>query len=182
MVVRTAQATDAPKITHIHVATWRTAYRGQIPDSVLDALDVERRTAFWRERITQARGSVFVAEDGDIVGFCDLAPSRDKDAEPQAVAEIVAIYILPQHWRKGAGRMLCGCALAEARRRAYGVVTLWVLASNGNARHFYETMGFSPDGAVKTEKTTDGSDLHEVRFRITLSAPNRWTLGHKRKL
>ena len=172
MVVRTAQAADAPKIAHVHVATWRTAYRGQIPDSVLDALDVEHRTAFWRERITRARGSVFVAEDGDIVGFCDLAPSRDKDAEPQAVAEIVAIYILPEYWRKGAGRMLCGRALAEARRCGYGVVTLWVLASNDSARHFYEAMGFRPDGVVKTEKTTDGSDLHEVRFRIRMSAVN----------
>ncbi len=169
MVVRTTKATDAPKIAHIHVETWRAAYRGQIPDAVLDALDVERRTAFWRERLTQARGSVFVAEDDNIVvGFCDLIPSRDKDADPQAVAEIVAIYILPQHWRKGAGRALCDCALAEARRGGYGAVTLWVLTSNGGARHFYEVMGFSLDGAAKTDKTTDGSDMHEVRYRIAM--------------
>ncbi|MGA3283368.1 MAG: GNAT family N-acetyltransferase [Verrucomicrobiota bacterium] len=169
MIVRTAKATDAPKIAHIHVETWRTAYRGQIPDTVLDALDVERRTAFWRERLTQARGSVFVAEDDNIVvGFCDLIPSRDKNADARAVAEIAAIYILPQHWRKGAGRALCDSALAAARGQNYKVVTLWVLASNGGARCFYEAMGFSLDGATKTDKTTDGSDLHEVRFRITI--------------
>jgi ribosomal protein S18 acetylase RimI-like enzyme len=169
MIVRTAKATDAPKIAHIHVETWCTAYRGQIPDTVLDALDVKRRTAFWRERFTQAKGSVFVAEDDNIVvGFCDLIPSRDKDADPQAAAEIAAIYVLPQHWRKGAGRALCDCALAEARRCGYEVVTLWVLASNGDTKRFYEAMGFSLDGATKMDKTTDGSDLHEVRFRITI--------------
>lgn len=169
MVVRTAKADDAPKIAHIHVETWRAAYRGQIPDAVLDALDVERRAKLWRERFTQARGSVFVAEDdGIVVGFCDLIPSRDIDADPQAVAEIAAIYVLPRHWRKGTGRALCDYALAEARRHGYKAVTLWVLASNGGARCFYEAMGFSLDGATKTDKTTDGSDLHEVRFRITI--------------
>ena len=54
MVVRIAKAADAPKIAHIHVETWRTAYRGQIPDTVLDAPDVERRTALWRERFTHS--------------------------------------------------------------------------------------------------------------------------------
>ena len=168
-MVRAARAADAPRIAHIHVETWRAAYRGQIPDAVLDALDVERRTAFWRERLTPAGGSVFVVEEDNlVVGFCDLIPSRDKDADPQAVAEIVAIYILPRHWRKAAGRMLCGCALAEARRRGYGAVTLWVLASNAGARRFYEAMGFSLDGADKTDKTTDGSSLQEVRFRMAI--------------
>ncbi len=47
MPVRIATSSDAPKIAHIHVETWRAAYRGQIPDAVLDGLDVERRTVFW---------------------------------------------------------------------------------------------------------------------------------------
>jgi len=166
MTVRTATIADAPRIAQIHVETWRIAYRGQIPDSVLNALDVGRRTAFWRERFTKAGGSVFVAEhDRLVVGFCDLVPSRDKDADPQAAAEIAAIYVLPRHWRQGAGRALCDCALAEARRRGYATVTLWVLASNDAAKHFYEAMGFSLDGAAKTDKAADGSDLPEVRFR-----------------
>jgi ribosomal protein S18 acetylase RimI-like enzyme len=167
--VRIATASDAPRIAKIHVETWRAAYRGQIPDSILNALDVERRTVFWRERIAQERGSVLVAEEGgSVTGFCDLIPSRDKDADPGTVAEIAAIYILPQHWRKGAGRALCQSALAEARKRGCQAVTLWVLASNGAARRFYEAMDFSLDGATKTEWTTDGSELHEVRFRIEI--------------
>jgi ribosomal protein S18 acetylase RimI-like enzyme len=169
MLVRAATAADAPSIARIHVETWRVAYRGQMPDAVLDALDVGRRTAFWQERFAQMRGAVFVAEDGgSITGFCDLIPSRDKDADARAVAEIAAIYILPQHWRKGTGRALCDSALAEARRQDYKVVTLWVLASNGGARRFYEAMGFGLDGATKADRTTDGSELHEVRFRITI--------------
>ena len=163
MLVRNANVTDVQKIAQIHVETWRTAYRGQISDAVLDAQSVEWRAAFWRERLTQAKGSVFVAEGGSVIGFCDLIPSRDKDAD-KTVAEIMAIYVLSERCRKGAGRALCDCALAEARRHGYEVVTLWVLASNSVARRFYEAMGFSLDGVKKTEKASDGSELHEVRF------------------
>ena len=163
MLVRTANAADAQRIARIHVETWRTAYRRQISDAVLDAQSVEWRAAFWRERLSQAGGSVLVAEDGGVIGFCDLTPSRDKDAG-ENVAEIVAIYVLCEHWRKGAGRALCDSALSEARRRGYEVVTLWVLASNSGARRFYEALGFSLDGATKTEEASDGSELHELRF------------------
>jgi ribosomal protein S18 acetylase RimI-like enzyme len=164
MLVRTANTADAQRIAQIHVETWRSAYIGQISDAVLDALSIECRAAFWHERLTQARGSVFVAENSGVIGFCDLIQSRDKDAS-QSVGEIVAIYVLSQHWRQGAGRALCDCALTEARRRGYEVVTLWSLASNSIARRFYEAMGFSLDEITKTEKASDGSVLHEVRFR-----------------
>ncbi len=131
MVIRTATVADAHHIASVHVETWRTAYRGQISDTVLDSLDVERREAFWRERLARAGSPVYVAEeDGVVIGFCDLSPSRDKDADPKKVAEIVAIYVLPRHGRRGAGRALCDCALAEARRRGWESVTLWALASN----------------------------------------------------
>lgn len=169
MEIRTAKATDAPQIARIHVETWRTAYRGQIPDAVLAGLSVERRGLFWNKRLTEGRGSVFVAEDdGAVAGFCDLMPSRDKDADPKLVAEIVAIYIRPQQWRRGAGKELCYRALAEARQRGYAMVTLWVLASNVGARCFYEAMGFGFDGSTKMEKATDGGDLREVRYRMTI--------------
>ena len=169
MPVRTATASDAPSIAQIHVETWRVAYRGQMPDAVLVALNAKRTTVIWQERLTQKRGQVFVAEDGGrVVGFCDLIPSRDKDVQPEVVAEIAAIYVLPEHWRQGVGRMLCHSALVEAGRRGYQVVTLWVLASNIAARHFYAAMGFSLDGATKVEKATDGSRLHHVRFRMAI--------------
>jgi ribosomal protein S18 acetylase RimI-like enzyme len=169
MLVRNATAADAPGIAHVHVETWRVAYRGQMPDAVLDGLDVGRRATFWHEHLSQMRGAVFVAEEGGkIMGFCNLISSRDKDADPRAVAEIAAIYILPPHWRTGAGRALCESALATARGQDYQAVTLWVLTSNAAARRFYEAMGFRLDGAAKTEQMADGSELHEVRFRISL--------------
>jgi ribosomal protein S18 acetylase RimI-like enzyme len=166
MVIRTAKIADASQIAQVHVETWCTAYRGLISDAVLEAHTLERRTLFWQRHLAEKQVTVFVAEDdGLVVGFCDLIPTRDKDADPRAVAEIVAIYVLPGYWRKGAGRALCDRALTEARRQGYTSITLWALASNSEARRFYEAMGFSLDGTVKTERASDGSILHEVRFR-----------------
>lgn len=166
MNIRTATDSDAPDIARIHVETWRAAYRGQIPDSILDALDVERRTNFWRERLEQSKGVVFVAEkDGGIIGFCDLIPSRDKDADPETVAEIAAFYVSPDCWRMGTGSALCNWTITTARTNGYKSITLWVLASNAPARCFYERMGFCPDGMTKTETHSKGAELHEVRYR-----------------
>lgn len=168
MTIRAAKAADARRIAQIHVEARRAAYRGQISNAVLDALTLERRMTFWQERLKQAKGLVLVAEDDVVIGFCDLIPSRDKDAGPRKVAEIVAIYILPGHWRKGTGRALCDAALTEARQSGYDAVMLWVLASNRDAKGFYEAIGFHPDGGVKTEPMADGSRLNEMRFRINL--------------
>jgi hypothetical protein len=39
IVVRRATLDDAPAIARVHVAAWQRAYRGQMPDAVLDGLD-----------------------------------------------------------------------------------------------------------------------------------------------
>lgn len=168
VLIRPATPADASAIAHIHVETWRAAYRGLMPDAVLDALDVERRAAFWQDRLAQPWGSVWVAEDDSLAGFCDLIPSRDQDAAPDEVAEIVAIYVLPAHWGQGVGRALCEQALAQARQRGCRAVTLWVLASNHNAMRFYEAMGFALDGAQKTKTVANGVEVEEVRYRLAL--------------
>jgi ribosomal protein S18 acetylase RimI-like enzyme len=164
MLIRSANFADAQEIARVHSETWRTVYRGQISDDILDMQNMERRTALWQRRLAQLAEPVFLAEEGGVLGFCELIPSRDPGAG-QTVGEIAAIYVHPSHWRKGVGRALCAHALSAADRRGYELVTLWVLASNDGAKHFYQAMGFRPDGARKTERLADGCDLHEVRFR-----------------
>jgi ribosomal protein S18 acetylase RimI-like enzyme len=169
MRVRQANISDASRIAEIHVDAWRAAYRGQMPDDVLENLDVEKRAVSWRRRLTDRPRGIFVAEpDREIVGFCDMIPSRDKDADFKVIAEIVAIYVHPGCWRKGAGRALCSFALESARLENFTAVTLWVLASNKPAWDFYEAMGFCLDGATKVDRSFGHYELHEVRFRISI--------------
>jgi hypothetical protein len=87
VLILPARPTDANAIAEIHVATWRIAYRGQIPATVLDALDVSSCAEFWREKLSAAH-RIFVAELGSLTtGFCSLIPSRDDDADCSIVAE-----------------------------------------------------------------------------------------------
>jgi ribosomal protein S18 acetylase RimI-like enzyme len=169
MQVRQATIADAQRIAQVHVETWRAAYRGQMPDVILDNLDVKKRATFWENHLAcQPHGTLVVESEKAIIGFCDLVPSRDKDSNPHEVGEIAAIYVQPEFWRKGAGGALCRFALRAARLQKYLSVTLWVLASNAAARRFYGAMGFGFDGATKVEQSSNNYELHEVRYRISV--------------
>jgi ribosomal protein S18 acetylase RimI-like enzyme len=167
--VRVAKAADAKKIARIHVDIWRITYRGQIPDALLKKQSVRKRETFWRQRLKQGKGTVFVIEIDDLVGFCDFVPSRDKDTDPKIVGEIAALYVVSDHWRMGAGKALCYHVLGHARKQHCQEIVLWVLASNSNAMRFYESLGFARDGAVKIETASDGSKLYEMRYRLKLN-------------
>jgi ribosomal protein S18 acetylase RimI-like enzyme len=169
MQVRKANIADAKRITQIHVETWRAVYRGQMPDAILNALDVNRRETFWNSRLATQPHGVSVAEmNQEVVGFYDLIPSRDTHSNSKGIGEIAAIYVHSEFWRKGVGKELCRHSIQEARLLNYAAVTLWVLSSNIAARNFYEAMGFCLDGATKVDRSFHNYELHEVRYRISV--------------
>ena len=172
--IRPAELDDAPAIAEIHVRAWQGAYRGQIPDEILDGLSVEHREQGWRRQLSELRTAgfshrIWVADrDGKVVGFASSGPSHDQDAPP-SIAEIYAIYLLPEAIGSGLGRRLFGHAVEEIRRQGFTAATLWVLGTNAGARRFYERAGWSINGGVKTEDF-HGYPLREVRYRIDLAA------------
>lgn len=93
--IRRAVVTDSSQIANVHVVSWQTIYRGHIPDHVLDNLSLEKRTQEWLERL-QAGVIAWVIElNNKIIGFASICPTRDADDDPKDVAEISAIYLLP---------------------------------------------------------------------------------------
>jgi len=167
-MIRLAAPSDVDEIARVHVKTWRSAYRGHVPDSVLDALDPSQRVAMWAKALEQPATLVLVATTGEtIVGFCSLLPSRDADASP-LVAEISAIYVEPASWRSSVGSSLVEAATESARERGFTEVTLWVLTDNTAARAFYEARGFAIDGETKTARRP-GYSIHETRYRRSTS-------------
>jgi ribosomal protein S18 acetylase RimI-like enzyme len=162
-VVRLGRAADAAGVARVHVRTWQQAYRGIVPDALLDALDEEERTADWRGRLRREGQEPLVAQLGDeIVAFCSLIASRDTDAAP-ATGEIMAIYVSPEFARRGVGRALIEASVARAHGR-YRALTLWVLTDNTHARRFYEACGFVADGAHQ-QIALGGARLDELRYR-----------------
>lgn len=145
---RLAELSDARGVAEVHVRTWDVAYRGMVPDAVIDAKTVELREAKWREVLAGGNRLFVVARDGAIAGFLSLVvPSRDADATP-TTAELAGLYVDPGHWRSGLARALVDAALAWlADNGEWTDLTLWVLEQNERAQGFYAAAGFAPDGA-----------------------------------
>jgi ribosomal protein S18 acetylase RimI-like enzyme len=164
--VRRAVLADAAGIAVAHLASWRVAYRGLLPQEFLDGLSLDERTDRWLSNIGEARCDVHVATDGTgaVVGFVSSGPSRDDDAGPDE-GELYAVYLDPEVWGRGVGRLLLEVVLAGMT--SYSLATLWVHEANGRARGFYERMGWQPDGATKHEEF-GGVDVAEVRYRRPL--------------
>ena len=165
LVVRNAAPGDAPAIARVHVRSWQHAYRGIVADAVLDALDETRRAEDWRAWIAEGHEPLVAELGAELVGFCSLAPARDADALP-ATGEIIAIYVSPEHVRRGAGRALLEASLARARGR-YRALTLWVFEDNESSRRFYEALGFVADGA-HARAELGGVSVNKVRYRLAV--------------
>lgn len=170
--VRLATPPDARAIADAHVRSWQTAYRGLVPDHVLDGFSVERRTTYWRDTIARRpaadpnRTWVIETDAGHLVGFAATGPGRDESApSPDGAGEVYAIYLAPEARGLGHGRTLFTHAVADLRSRGFDPIVVWVFEANPVARRFYEAAGFRVDGARHTIDF-DGTPLDEIRYRL----------------
>ncbi|WP_409490107.1 N-acetyltransferase family protein [Amycolatopsis sp. cmx-11-12] len=161
--IRTATVDDAWPIAEVNVRSWQSAYQGLLPEIYLRDLSVEGRAARWQRILTDPanQGDILVLlEDGTVHGFTAVDRIR---------GELRAIYLAPERWGSGLGRLLLDTAVAALRDSGHREATLWVLDSNVRAQRFYSAAGWVPDGATKSD-TMPGEDvlLSEVRYRIDL--------------
>ena len=168
VTIRAATLDDCRAIAEIHVAGWRHAYRGQMPDELLASLSVderEKQRRQWLEKppTPEHRTWVAEAEDGAIAGFAITGPQRAEGGAAGS-AEIYAIYVDPARIGSGVGRALFERAVGDLRERGFVDVVLWVLDTNERARRFYEAAGMAADGGTK-RATFGGVELTEVRYR-----------------
>jgi ribosomal protein S18 acetylase RimI-like enzyme len=167
-LVRPAVPTDARAIAAVHVATWRDAYAGLLPDDLLDGLDVDERAETWRGRLAALPDGLFafVFElDAEVRGFVSGGPSRVGGAG----GEVYAIYVDPGFQRLGAGRQLLEAAARQLAGSGFAEASLWVLAGNRAAQGFYESQGWRPDGTEQPWTYHGvGEGLVEVRYARNL--------------
>ncbi|MCC9204988.1 GNAT family N-acetyltransferase [Arthrobacter sp. zg-Y769] len=166
--IRRATENDARDLALVHVQAWQWAYRGLMPDALLDGLDAERRARNWQQLIREGqvpRPHVAVTGSG-VAGFSHADTSGDEDAGSET-GEVTAIYLLEDYVGTGVGRSLWEAATNQLRESGHTAFSVWVLDSNRRGRNFYERMGMSLDGATK-EQVIGGSTLTEVRYRSSL--------------
>ncbi|MFC8240550.1 GNAT family N-acetyltransferase [Streptomyces chartreusis] len=171
--IRPMTPADCDRVAEIRIGGWRSAYRGLIPQSYLDALDVAQDAERRRGYFSQGDGSVVdlvAVRDGEIVGWACHGPYRDGEVRTADV-ELYAIYVDPGRYGVGIGHAL----LQESVRRCTAAgrprMLLWVLKDNARARRFYERAGFHADGAEEPFEVA-GVEVPEVRYTREL-APHR---------
>jgi len=170
--VRPAVDGDAAAIARVHVDSWRGAYRGLLPDRILDGLSVSGRETLWRQRIAPAsRGPrTLVAEvGGSVEGFVTFVIRARDIEEPAGVGEIPALYVSPPAWRSGVGTALLAAALDALRAAGCREAILWMLDGNRRAALFYRSRGWADDGGRRrSQYFSDEAGLVEVRRRRAL--------------
>src|SRR6185436_14490617 len=94
VVIREATPDDARAIAEVHVASWRWAYRDDLPAEFLDGITVDDRERDWSGWLAPGDRTATVVAVGDdgVVGFCSFGASRD-DGAADGTAEILSIYL-----------------------------------------------------------------------------------------
>ena len=152
MTVRDAVLADAPAIATIHVECWRHAYRGIVPQALLDSLDVARREAQWARVLGEPgeapeRGATLVSEDhaDDVTGFAQTGVPQDGSGDGET-GELYAIYLHPAAIGTGVGRALLAAATDRLRASGFTRARLDVLPGNDRAIRVYEAAGWRASG------------------------------------
>ena len=179
VTVREARREDAPGIARVHVDSWRTTYRGMLPDEFLAGLSYAEREKLWERWLDAAASgerSVFVADetvDGAaerpkagqrgaarrIVGFVSGSPAgRDT---PEFAGELGMIYLLQSHQRRGLGRALLQRVVERLALEGRHSLFVWVARDNPS-RGFYEALG----GTLVRERRAPlfGIEIDEVGY------------------
>jgi ribosomal protein S18 acetylase RimI-like enzyme len=160
-MVRPATLEDAVGIADVHVASWRSTYRGLLPDDFLASLSEQHYAERWKRVIGEGSSRVFVVESPEgIVGFA--SGGRERAGENGFAGELYALYVLEGAQRQGHGRALVRTVTGALHEMDLPDMIVWVLRDNAGARHFYERLG---GVYVRAQPITIGSaTLEEVSY------------------
>ncbi|MET8625696.1 GNAT family N-acetyltransferase [Kitasatospora sp. NPDC004669] len=141
--IRHGGAQDAACVAELHSDSWRTTYRGIVPDEALGGGLAAQRCELWELRLEADYGEpentpvLLIAEQaGETVGFVYLVP------QPDGRVLVDNLHVRPGRTGGGIGRELLVAARAEVAERHPGAeLYLEVLSGNTRAIAFYEREG-----------------------------------------
>lgn len=140
MQIRKATIHDAQGIAKVHVDSWRTTYKGIIPDDYLNNLSYKQITELWIHNIGREDNFLLVAEstEGKIIGFADFW-KRETNTMPNS-SDLTSIYLLEEYQGRGIGKKLLEQLFLQIKRLGFQKIFVDVLAEN-KTRYFYEYYG-----------------------------------------
>ena len=159
MEIRPLRETDSRlEISRIYEESWKSAYRGVVPQAYLDGIPAGR----WAEALDRAGWDTLVLTEGErLIGTSSVCASRWPDW--LGFGEVVSLYLLPESMGKGYGKALLAAAVRRLAEQGFRDALLWVLEENRRARRFYERAGFTLAGDVM-DGEIGGKPLREVLY------------------
>lgn len=142
-------------VIRAHGLAWREAYRGVLPDHVVDQIPVEptdQAIADWYERIRDDRDRFLVAVSGDAIrGYIYLRwGDETKDFVGANEAGLKEIYVHPDYWGQGIGTTLLEHGI-DLLPDDIGALKLEMVSGNEIGKRFYEARGFERAGTSAFE-------------------------------
>ncbi len=137
VTVRRAVPRDAGAIGAVHVAGWRSAYAGILPDHSLTRLSAAQQAAQYDRDIRAGRAVFVAAEDDLVVGFTTVGRPRTAGLGD---GEVETLYVLDDYRDQGVGRRLLQAGAGHLAAQGCASLFLWVLRDN-HSRWFYERLG-----------------------------------------
>src|SRR5262249_37904865 len=162
-----------PEIARIQLDTWRQAYAGWLPGSVLAAVNPADAERSWRAAVAappSPRHHVLVAREQDwLVGFAAFGPSPEEAPEdgPVAAGLIAAMLVEPRWGRRGHGSRLLAATVDHLRADGLRTAQVWVPEPDAASLAFYTSAGWERDGYARGLET-DGASVTEVRLHVSL--------------
>jgi GNAT superfamily N-acetyltransferase len=164
--VRRARPADVAAIGAVHVAAWRSAYPGILPDDYLSRLSAPRHASHY-DRAIRAGVAVHVATASGpdlspaggaarIVGFASA-----RAGGTLAEGEIETLYVLDDWRERGLGRRLIQAAAQQLRDQGCRSAFLWVLRDNPS-RWFYAHLGGR--AAAASVVRVAGADVPQMAY------------------
>jgi GNAT superfamily N-acetyltransferase len=139
IIIRIAKVEDAEGIAKVHVDSWRTTYRGIVPDTFLDNLSYEQRELTWKKGINENHVYIAENENGQVIGFSTGGKERTGKYEAY-IGELYAIYILKEFQGNGIGRLLFQSIVEDLKAKNLNSMLIWAIEENPACR-FYERLG-----------------------------------------
>lgn len=153
---------DRVKVSLVYEESWKSAYKGIIPQSYLDSIPKGK----WCNSLdVPGRHTILLLDGERIIGTSSYCASR-WDAM-KGYGEIISIYILPDYCTKGYGRALLQSAIDGLAEMGFGDIFLYVLEENHIARRFYERFGFVNSGRY-LDDYIGGRALREIQYVLHL--------------
>ena len=171
VVLRTAAYADAGAIAALHVASWRDAFRGMIPDSVLDGPMLDERLPMWRQvlaimpagRMTLVAVDEAATAEAPIVGFASGGRRRGRErAGLPYDAEIYTLYVARARRGQDLGCRLMAAMALRLQLFGHDDVMLWTLRDNAPGRAFYEGLGGR--AIAERDEWFTGAPLKEIGY------------------